>query len=277
MLTDKLILDENGIYTSNIKSELSFPTDGNNISFNYLEENSFWFKFRNKYIESVIKKYAPHNNILDIGGGNGYVSLGLQNTGINVTLIEPGYQGCVNAKKRGVKNVICSTIEDCGFEENSIESVGLFDVLEHIEDDKSFLLNINRIIKIDSCIFVTVPAYKFLWSNEDNIGGHYKRHTIKSLNGLLREAGFSKVYATYFFNFLVLPIFIFRTLPYFLKYKSPIKDVNVEKHSKEHKNRKGLIGKLLQLIFKIEYTLISKNKTILFGSSILFVAKKKNG
>lgn len=40
MITVKIILDENVIYTSNIKPELSLPTDGNKISFNYLEENS---------------------------------------------------------------------------------------------------------------------------------------------------------------------------------------------------------------------------------------------
>jgi 2-polyprenyl-3-methyl-5-hydroxy-6-metoxy-1,4-benzoquinol methylase len=274
MLTDKLILDNNGIYTSSINTQNGFSTDGHNKIFDHLEENSFWFKFRNKYIQSVINKYAPHNKLLDIGGGNGYVSLGLQNTGINVTLIEPGYQGCVNAKKRGVKSVICSTIEDCGFEENSIESVGLFDVLEHIEDDKSFLLNINNLMKDDSYIFITVPAYKFLWSNDDTVGGHFKRHTIKSLNLLLEENGFKKVYATYFFSFLVFPIFIFRTLPYLLKITSPKKDIKNEKDINEHKNRQGLTGKLLQLFFKIESKLISKNKIIIFGGSILLVAKK---
>jgi 2-polyprenyl-3-methyl-5-hydroxy-6-metoxy-1,4-benzoquinol methylase len=276
ILTSKFVLDDNEVYTSIINTQNGFSPDNHNHAFNYLEQNSFWFKFRNKYIETVINKYAAHNNLLDIGGGNGFVSLGLQNTGINVTLIEPGYQGCVNAIKRGVENVIYSTIEDCGFEENSIESVGLFDVLEHIEEDKGFLLNMNHLMKDDSYIFITVPAYKFLWSNDDIVGGHYKRHTIKSLNRLLKETGFSKVYATYFFSFLVLPIFLFRTLPYIFKITSPKKDVKVEKYTKEHKNRKGLMGLLLELLFKIEYKLILKTKTIIFGGSILFVAQKIN-
>ena len=131
-------------------------------------------------------------------------------------------------------------------------------------------------MKEDSYIFITVPAYQFLWSNDDTVGGHFKRYTIKSLNQLLEETGFSKNYATYFYSFLILPIFIFRTIPYIFKITRPKKDVKVEKYTKEHKNRKGLIGKLLQLLFKLEYSLISKNKTILFGGSILLVAKKKN-
>tara|TARA_B110001450_G_C17647904_1_gene492033 strand:+ start:1710 stop:1931 length:222 start_codon:yes stop_codon:yes gene_type:complete len=72
-------------------------------------------------------------------------------------LIEPGYQGCKNAKKRDVQTVVCSLIEDVGFTSESLDSIGLFDVLEHIEKDENFLRLVANLMKKDSFIYITVP------------------------------------------------------------------------------------------------------------------------
>ena len=67
------------------------------------------------------------------------------------------------------------------FKHNSIDSVGLFDVVEHIEDDCSFLNNINKYLKDDGYVYITVPAYNFLWCKEDDDADHYKRYTTIGL------------------------------------------------------------------------------------------------
>ena len=46
---------------------------------------------------------------------------------------------------------------------SSIDSVGLFDVVEHIEDDYLFLKSINKYLKDDGYIYITVPALNFLY------------------------------------------------------------------------------------------------------------------
>ena len=69
--------------------------------------------------------------------------------------------GAINAYKRGIKNVLCSTLEDAGFELCSVDSVGLFDVVEHIEDDYLFLKNINKYLKDDGYIYINVIALWF--------------------------------------------------------------------------------------------------------------------
>ena len=48
-------------------------------------------------------KYCANNVYFDVGGGNGFVAKGLEEKGISTVLIEPGIQGCINAKNRGLK------------------------------------------------------------------------------------------------------------------------------------------------------------------------------
>lgn len=55
---------------------------------------------------------------------------------LKVVLLEPGPDGVRNARRRGVRQVLRGTLEAAGFLPDSIPSAGLFDVLEHIEDDR---------------------------------------------------------------------------------------------------------------------------------------------
>ncbi len=124
----KDLIEKGGIYFSNKESKISYPDTGNEHCF-HMEENSFWFSHRNNCIISTVNKYCKNTIFFDIGGGNGYVSKGLQDRGIETVLLEPGFQGCLNAQNRGLKNIICSTLEDANFEKNSIPSIGVFDVV----------------------------------------------------------------------------------------------------------------------------------------------------
>lgn len=126
---------DDGIFYSKITSEISYPEDGNEKCMQ-IEDNSFWFNHRNNVIIRSVNNFSKNNFIFfDVGGGNGYVSKGLMDVGIQVILIEPGVNGAQNAVSRGVKTVICSTLENAGFDNSSIDAIGLFDVIEHIEKD----------------------------------------------------------------------------------------------------------------------------------------------
>jgi len=145
-------------------------------------------------------------------------------------------------------------------------------VVEHIEKDKDFLLEINHYLTVDGILLITVPAYNFLWSNEDTDAGHFRRYTLRNLKKKLNEAGFKTIYSTYIFSFLILPVFVFRTLPSFLR----IAKSGMEKYKKEHNvSGKGLVSKLLTNLLYYEMKQIRKNRKIPFGGSCLIVAKKE--
>ena len=265
---------ENGIYFSKTSSNISYPEKGNEQCLQ-IEQDSFWFIHRNNIIIEAVKNFSPQKNFFDIGGGNGFVSKGLQNAGIEVVLIEPGLEGVISAKNRNIKNVVCSTLEDAEFENSSLDSIGLFDVVEHIKDDSIFLTDIHRYLKNDGYIYITVPAYSFLWSNDDDDAGHYRRYSLKKMNGLLSKCGFSIEYSTYFFSILPLPIFLFRTIPSRLGLNKKSSDIAI--HKKEHRNKKGVVHGIMQKAWSIEQEKIKKLKKISFGSSCFIVGKKGVG
>lgn len=262
------LIAENNIWFSKTNSAISYPDDGNDVCFD-LEDKSFWFKHRNNCILQCVQQYIEDKEILDIGGGNGYVSSYLQQNGYVSVLLEPGKKGILNAQKRGISHLICSTLDDAGFINSSISNIGLFDVVEHIEKDELFINSIQQLLKINGKVFITVPAYNFLWSREDVEAGHYRRYTLSSISELLEKAGFKIVYKTYIFSFLPIPIFLFRTLPFkFIKSKN--KAVRPEN---EHQSA-GLTKRVIDWIFGKELNAIKKNKKISFGGTCLIVAQK---
>jgi len=189
-----------------------------------------------------------------------------------VVLVEPGKTGAANAKKRGLGNVICATTETAKFKKKSLSGVGLFDVLEHIEDDKAFLRSMHGLMKSDALLYLTVPAYNFLWSKEDDSAGHYRRYTLISASAVLKSVGFEILYATYIFRFLPPPIFLFRTLPY--KFGFSKRAVNNQKTERDHAATNRLTSRILNSMLATETCNIQKKKTMCFGGSCLIVAKK---
>ncbi len=270
-LANNIRRNENGLYYSKSLSNISYPEEGNEHCMQ-IEENSFWFIHRNNAIAEGVKKHNGDRMFFDIGGGNGFVAKRLQDEGAKVILVEPGEIGSLNAKKRGIDTVICATLNDAGFFEKSVESVGLFDVVEHIENDTLFLQDINKYMKDDALIYITVPAYNFLWSNEDNDAGHFRRYTTKSMNTLLEKCGFTVIQSTYIFSILPIPVFLFRSLPSKLGFNKNSK--SLQKHQKEHEQKKGILNGILNKIWNWELSRIRKNKKIPVGGSCFVIAKK---
>jgi SAM-dependent methyltransferase len=267
-ITKKLKFN-NGIYYSYSRSPISYPDEGNDKFFE-IEDSSFWFKHRNDCIKKICTKYLENNFLADIGGGNGFVSKALADEGFDIVLIEPGEAGVVNAKKRGLQKIICSTFQDLDIIKNSFENIGAFDVIEHIESDHDFIKCLLDFLKPEGKLVLTVPAYRFLWSKEDIEAGHFKRYSKNSLMKLFSDFNVKIEYVSYFFSFLVIPIFVFRTIPYIFVPKKRKKG-NTPTASSQHKKCLPLI---VNMMMKYDLFIINRCKKHLFGSSIIAVVRK---
>jgi SAM-dependent methyltransferase len=219
----------------------------------------------------VVKKYQRGGQIFDIGGGNGIVSKELQRIGMEVYLIEPGFDGALNARNSGIDNVICSSLEDSGFKQNTIPTAGLFDILEHCEDDTAFLKMLHSLIIPRGRLYLTVPAHRFLWAENDIQVGHMRRYSKDELFQKLESIGFVVDYATYYFSFLLIPMYLLRSLPYQFGIR---KKVTPETKRKEHMVNRELLKRFIDWFLKRELKHIRHGKSIKFGSSCLFVASK---
>jgi len=268
------LIEKDGVFFSRDTEEISYPAEGYDVHFG-IEDNSFWFKHRNNCIVSLVRKYAHDRLIFDIGGGNGFVSQGLRGADIQTCLVEPSIEGCLNAKRRGLTNIICADMKNARFKAGIIPAIGLFDVIEHVENDVEFLNYINKILMPEGYLFIAVPAYNILWSNEDIDLGHFRRYTLRALKKVLGETGFEIVYSTYIFSFLIIPILFFRTLPSRLGITKSGGAVKSSKFKKEHNaGQRGIVGNVLAKFMSLELSQIKKSRAIPFGGSCLVVARK---
>src|SRR5262245_51451415 len=145
-----------------------------------VEDDSWWFQHRNRVLIDLLRRFAPVQPLYDVGGGNGVVSAALRSAGIRALVVEPGAAGVANARRRGLE-AIQATLADCGAALGSIGSIGVFDVVEHIEDDAAFLVHLREMLAPGGRLYLTVPAYQLLWSIEDVHAQHYRRYTASGL------------------------------------------------------------------------------------------------
>ena len=288
-INSKLRLGDDGVFYAGEVGKISYPEEGNQACFQ-IEDQSFWFRHRNDCIRELVRNFPPRGKgpIFDVGGGNGFVAKGLVDAGWDVVLVEPGPSGARNAKKRGLEHVICGTTHTAGFKNGSLPAIGVFDVVEHIEDDLGFLRHVWDLIEPGGMLYLTVPAYNFLWSHEDMHARHFRRYRLERGVGeenrlgrndpeggimqKLSHAGFQPVYWTYIFGFLLWPVFFFRTLPYRLGIVRPSSAGKEVK--RDHSQKQGLLGAMMARSFELELNRIRVRKMIRFGGSCLIASRK---
>ena len=267
-----VVKDKNGIWVSENKNGISYPEIGNKDSFD-LENSSFWFNHRNNIIEKVIKKIPFENDFADIGGGNGYqlMRIAKNNTSNKNILIEPGYDGCLNARSRKLNDVYNMTFEDFNFDQFIIGGVSMFDVIEHIEDDVTFMKRLAEKLKPGNKVYLTVPTHNYLWSDIDHYGGHFRRYNRKMIYELAKKSGYTVEYFSYFFSYLMPISYLLRALPY--KLGKRITEEQIISNEREQHNPRGIVKGLFELFEKRELKKIEKG-SIDNGASCIFVLRK---
>lgn len=264
-----LIPVSDGHWRSRSLSPVSYPDCAHN-EFSELEEKSYWFNHRNTIITDIISRNKPPGTVFDVGGGNGYVSLALRRIGIDCVVVEPGSQGVAVSRKRGL-SVIEAAFQDLDIPPGSIPAVGMFDVLEHIENDIDALRGIYKALTDGGMLYIAVPALQPLWSQEDIAAGHYRRYHLNKLDMDIRKVGFEVIHANYFFGVLAPLILAFRAVPYRIGLSSK---TGQESAVKDHKPPAGLAGSLLLSRLKREEELAKKGSWPFIGSSCFIVARK---
>jgi hypothetical protein len=193
---------------------------------------------------------------------------------MDVVLVEPGLVGVRNAMRRGVRQALCGTLEQAEFLHDCIPSAGLFDVIEHIQDDREFLNTIRRHLRPQGRLYVTTPAFSWLWSNEDVLAGHYRRYTERGLRTLCESAGFAVEFVTTFFNFLPLPIVAFRALPNRIGIGNKHVEHDAQEVRRDHDLANPLVRRLIGSLCRKEQDRIAAGRVTRLGASYLLVARR---
>lgn len=271
-LAPSLRLDPDGTWRpAGGSAAVDYPDEANAFCY-AVEEHSFWFTYRNRFIVDLVRRFPPGGPIADIGAGNGFVSLALQRAGFATLVIEPGATGARNARARGLTPVVAATMQEANFLPGTLAAAGLFDVIEHVADDVGFLRDVGTRLVPGGRLYLTVPAFRALWSSEDDLVGHHHRYSRRQLAARLGAAGFAVDYATYLFSPLLVPLVLLRTIPSRLGRRTTLDPATT---AAELKPADGLAVRGVKMLLDVEVGLAARGWRIPFGTSCLVAARAK--
>lgn len=90
------------------------------------------------------------------------------------------------------------------------DAVGIFDVLEHVDDDRRVLEELFRVVAPGGGLLVTVPQHQRLWSHMDDVACHRRRYSRRELIDKVAGAGFRITRVSSFVSLLVPVMFASR-------------------------------------------------------------------
>lgn len=236
----------------------------------HLQEVSYWWhKGRRIVMDSVLKRtFSDDKNsprILDVGCGTG-VNLSLFAKFGEVHGIDLSPEAVRYCYEAGFQNVQEGRAEALPYFDEHFDIVCAIELLEHIPRDVQVLNEFSRVLKRRGMLFLTVPAYSFLWSEHDEALGHVRRYTARSLQQSLEEAEFDIEKMSYMVTFTA-PLFFYR----FLRGLMPSKR---REPRTSYVELPRFLNDLLVSPFRWEAR-IMQNGSLPFGTSLLCVARKR--
>lgn len=164
----------------------------------------WWWRARERMVLSDLEALAPpegFGDILDIGCGDGLLLGALRRFGRPMGLEADG--DLVTDAGRAKGKITVAPFDERFDPGVRFGLIVMLDVLEHLDDDRAALAHVHRLLRPGGVLYVTVPAFRTLWTRHDDINQHRTRYTRRRLNRRLVGAGFEVDRSRYFFHWLV--------------------------------------------------------------------------
>jgi len=173
-----------------------------------LEDDHWWYRARRAILERAVDQFVTdHPRALTVGVGAKREAEMLSNHSRLVAIDRaPIDRECTQFALAAQANALALPFRD-----GSFDAVFVFDVLEHLDDEKA-LAELHRVMRSGALLLITVPAFMFLFGRQDVVSEHKRRYRLGPLADLLERAGFRVDYKTYFNTLLFPPIAALRVL-----------------------------------------------------------------
>lgn len=177
-----------------------------------LESSHWWFLARRAILRAVLHTLPLPimPTILEVGCGTGGNLEMLTEFGA-VTGMEMDDFARHHAQSRSGCTVLSGHLPHNIPDLPTYDLVCLFDVLEHIQEDALALQSLHRLVNPSGHIFLTVPAYQWLWGPHDVAHRHHRRYNLSHLRTLTIETGW-RIRRISHFNTFLMPLVILRRL-----------------------------------------------------------------
>ena len=175
-----------------------------------LENANFWFQARNELILWALQRYFGNPSCYaEIGCGTGYVLRAVEEVLPDAAIVgtELFIEGLKYASQRCKRAKLVQLDARQIPWRNQFDVVGIYDVLEHIEDDESVLHQIYESLAYGGGVLITVPQHRWLWSPVDEASCHVRRYSARELENKVRATGFEILRSSSFVS-LLLPMMV---------------------------------------------------------------------
>lgn len=140
----------------------------------------------NSFLRALVRLHAGEAvTVLDFGAGIGTFTSAVNVPPDRVSCVEPDDKARALLRASGYH--VYADIEEISDQFDYIFSLN---VLEHIEDDAQAAAQLLKRLKPGGTLFIYVPAFNHLRSSMDDLVGHHRRYTRRSLGALLTTSGF---------------------------------------------------------------------------------------
>jgi SAM-dependent methyltransferase len=178
-----------------------------------MQERHFWYLGRHRFLlhslRTMLRRYDKPGggSAIDLGGGCGgwihYLQRHAPGLLGEIALGDAALDGLRLAGELLPEQVRRYHIDLRDLNWNNRWDVAfLLDVLEHIPEDRVVLREIEQALRPGGLLFVTCPAFQWLWSYNDDLSGHERRYSRSDFRRLAAESGLQLVDCRYFMMFL---------------------------------------------------------------------------
>lgn len=236
--------------------------------------SSFWVSSRNRLFKKIVYNQMRSNGktrFLEIGCATGdFIQHIVENKNLVITGSEIYLNGLLYAKKNlPTVDFVQFDVTKGGIDEK-FDIIVAFDVLEHIENDVTAILNINKMLHKGGSLIVTVPQHMFLWSKLDEIVKHKRRYSRQELATKLQKNGFDINFSTSFLFFLFPLMLISRIFD-----KGRDKSQSDEAALEKRVTFPSALNWIFDLLMRIDESLIRFGVSLPFGGTLIVVANKR--
>jgi hypothetical protein len=168
-----------------------------------------------RYFAQVSATTTGALDIVDIGAGSGAFSEGL---------LDHFHPRIRNVVRVDLEYAEVGRVPDKRLTDGAVEHrrdlpaaidgavVLLMDVLEHVSDDRGFLTSVVARCRGKNHVFITVPAFDFLWSGKDDFLGHYRRYSLAGLRSVVADGGITITRTYYMFGLFLPGVYVTRKI-----------------------------------------------------------------
>lgn len=175
-----------------------------------LESKYWWFVGRRAILERLLRHFVKHSQVaVDVGCGSGRNLEVLAGHADWVLGLDRSAAAIQLAATRRF-SVLCGDAKALPLADSSADLLTALDVLEHMDDDIRVLGEFRRVLRPGGHLVLTVPAYRFLWSEHDEALQHRRRYIASELHIKLTNSGFEVQKRSYGVFFAFLPIVVYR-------------------------------------------------------------------